>query len=243
MNLIKRYNLDNLNIFYFTFVLFSGILFFLGTPDLDQNILSFLDHRSIFTHSLLFPYIVYYFLIRKGNKTNVYINLLVVSFFVAVGIHLSADLHPKSWQGYANIKFLGKDLGTLSFFWILINAVFSYVFGVFLLREISAKNNYLIIFLIITIIIGAIYSSDETVNNSKIFFTIIFLLSISTYHVLKGNTKYLRKYTKNLKPFKNSFFTEPFKKLIFKLFKIIIILYILYIIVYTAFVFFGWLGM
>ena len=66
-------------------------------PDIDLKFDS-LGHRSVITHSLLIPLIVYVF--------NPYmVNLLII---LSVGIHCSCDvtLKPKRWQGGYTIKVL-----------------------------------------------------------------------------------------------------------------------------------------
>lgn len=233
-------NFDKLNIFYFIPILFFGIIFFKDAADLDQSIFSFLGHRSIFTHSILFPYIAYYFLIRKINNPNTYINVGVISFFVAMGMHLAADLHPRGWQGYANIKFIGANLGGfLSFFWIAVNSVISFILASYLLKQLTKNKKYLISYLAISFLIGSAYSFDEPVNQYSIFFTFTLFLLVSTYHVFEGNTDYLKKYTKKLKPEKNSILTPVSKKRLLKVLKYGSILLIAYYVIYIFFVFFN----
>ena len=240
MKKIIQSNNYKLKIYYFIPVLFFGINFFLDTADLDQSIFSFLGHRSIFTHSILFPYIAYYFLIRKINNPNTYIQVVVISFFVAMGIHLSADLHPRGWQGYANIKFIGANLGGfLSFFLIVINSVICFVLASYLLKSLTKKKPYIISYLAISLLIGSAYSFEESVNQFKIFFTFVLFLLVSIYHVFEGNTDYLKKYTKKLKPEKSSILTPEAKKRFLKVIKYGAILLIAYYVIYIFFVFFN----
>tara|TARA_B100001996_G_C18488080_1_gene526494 strand:- start:58 stop:783 length:726 start_codon:yes stop_codon:yes gene_type:complete len=237
---LKLININKLKIYYFIPVLFFGINLFLDTADLDQSMFSFLGHRSIFTHSILLPYVFYYFLIRKVNNPNKYIHVGVISFFVAMGIHLSADLHPRGWQGYANIKFIGADLGGfLSFFWIGINSIISFILASYLLKLLTQNKKYIITYLAISILIGSAYSFEESVNQFKIFLTFIVFLLVSTYHVFEGNTDYLKNYTKKLKTEKNSILTPLGKKKLLKVIKYGAILLIAYYVIYILFVIFN----
>ncbi|WP_207480846.1 hypothetical protein [Arenibaculum pallidiluteum] len=97
----------------------AGVYF----PDLD--LLLPLDHRSILTHSIL-PALV---LARLGGRPA------AGGLGVGTGIHLSADLFPEEWTGFALVQVpLAGSLDAFSPWWILGNAVLATVLGVAWLR-------------------------------------------------------------------------------------------------------------
>ena len=56
---------QKINYFIFLVLLFIGFLTGLNFPDIDQGYKIALGHRSIITHSILLPYILYYFQLRR----------------------------------------------------------------------------------------------------------------------------------------------------------------------------------
>jgi len=100
---------------------FAGVYF----PDID--LLLPLDHRSILTHSIL-PVLA---MARLGAGPA------AAGLSLGMGIHLSADLFPGAWSGFALIQVpLAGSLGPLSPAWILANAVLATVLGVVGLRPV-----------------------------------------------------------------------------------------------------------
>ena len=85
-------------------------------PDIDQR-LHFLTHRSILTHGLFVPLLLYS--MGSGLKATP-LRLFVSGFSVGVAIHLGFDLFPRSWQGYALIHspLLGRTHSIFSWLWI-----------------------------------------------------------------------------------------------------------------------------
>ena len=72
---------QKINIFLFLGLLFIGFLTGLNFPDTDQGYKITLGHRSIITHSILLPYVLYYFFIKKRALYNKYFTLIIAGFF------------------------------------------------------------------------------------------------------------------------------------------------------------------
>ena len=86
-----------------------ALSFGLGFPDID---LAIHYHRSIFTHSALFPLFAATYAGAAGG-----------AFAFGVAVHLTADLFVQGWHGFALIKVpVIGSLGSLSPAWILANA-------------------------------------------------------------------------------------------------------------------------
>ena len=107
----------SLRLFFLTLISLAGGLA-LGEwfPDIDQHF-NFLTHRSILTHGLFVPLLLYS--MGSGLKATP-LRLFVSGFSVGVAIHLGFDLFPRSWQGYALIHspLLGRTHPIFSWLWI-----------------------------------------------------------------------------------------------------------------------------
>lgn len=93
-------------------------------PDIDHWFVSTLHHRSMLTHSILMPVILF---IALPKSMSVIASVL----FTAVGIHLSADVISSS-QGYGAIWLpepFKLNLGELSKVWLIVNAVMAFGFA------------------------------------------------------------------------------------------------------------------
>ncbi|MDA8001329.1 MAG: metal-dependent hydrolase, partial [Alphaproteobacteria bacterium] len=90
-------------------------------PDWDQphGYLSFLDHRSALTHSILVPW-----LLRRQIQNLPMGRYLYAGIMAGLAVHLTADMFPAAWMGYALVTFpLFGSMGPLfSFLFLLINA-------------------------------------------------------------------------------------------------------------------------
>jgi membrane-bound metal-dependent hydrolase YbcI (DUF457 family) len=98
------------------FVLFA--LIFLPMPDVDLLALRLLHHRSILTHSLLVPLLVWWFLPSLGPAA-------AAGAFLGVAVHLSADVLSPS-RGYGLVWWpepFQTSLGRWSRLWLLVNAL------------------------------------------------------------------------------------------------------------------------
>ncbi len=90
-------------------------------PDLDQDV-SFLVHRSIFTHGLLLP--VMLFSVAFAFKATP-VRLFAIGFSLGVAVHLSFDLFPKAWTGFAliHVPTVGWTYPAVSWVWIALSIV------------------------------------------------------------------------------------------------------------------------
>ena len=210
-----------INHYKFGIILFVGIMIFappfnelrdlvaLGTagfPDFDLYFSDSLGHRSIITHSILLPHFLYYYLIKKKKYANSYLIIFIISIYLGMGIHLTADFYPKSWEGSTLIKLPGNiDIGGLSVIWIGLNAMFSLYFAGSLLNKIITKKSFWILYLIIGSLMGATYSVKESDNEAAIFWTFL-ILFLSTFFYSKKINIYtlLKKKTSKNKDYGNS---------------------------------------
>ena len=90
-------------------------------PDVDQD-LGFITHRSVFTHGLILPSVL--FGIASSARTLL-LRLFVIGFCLGAAVHLSYDLFPKAWQGFAliHLPMLGWTLPAISWGWIALSMV------------------------------------------------------------------------------------------------------------------------
>jgi len=189
---------QKINYFIFLVLLFIGFLTGLNFPDIDQGYKIALGHRSIITHSILLPYILYYFFIKKRILHNKYLTLIIIGIFLGIGLHLSADLFPKAWKGYALIKLPGNiDVGGLSPIWIGTNALVSLYFAGSCLNNLTKQKPIWITYLIFGAVVGFLYAINETYNNEIIFiafyitfiFTFIISKLLSKSETINDNVK------------------------------------------------------
>jgi hypothetical protein len=101
--------------------LIGGAAIGLFLPDVDRSF-PFLLHRSILTHSALIPLLCAVSLSRTPSAWK---RCAVIGLCTAMAVHLSFDLFPVLWMGFALIQVpLYGSLGaTLSMVWILGSSI------------------------------------------------------------------------------------------------------------------------
>ena len=102
-------------------------------PDVDQKT-GLLTHRSIVTHGPLLPFIVV--AVASAIRT-IPLRWFALGLAVGVAAHLSFDLFPKGWSGFALISVPGYGW-TAPWFsgaWIAISTVFCTYLGIRLVRN------------------------------------------------------------------------------------------------------------
>ena len=101
-------------------------------PDNDQRF-HFLTHRSILTHGLIVPLLLYS--LGSGLKATS-LRLFVSGFSLGVAIHLGFDLFPRSWQGFAliHMPLLGRTHPIFSWLWIATSMICCLYFSMRLAR-------------------------------------------------------------------------------------------------------------
>ena len=97
-------------------LLMIGIVIGFALPDSDLQ-WGFLGHRSIVTHGLLMPTLLYW-LVRR--REHVAARLLAIGVCLSSAIHLSFDLFPRAWTGFAliYIPLYGRTSPVFSWLWI-----------------------------------------------------------------------------------------------------------------------------
>ena len=103
---------------------------FLPAPDVDQLALRLLHHRSILTHSILLPLLLWWLARDLGPAA-------AAGAFLGVAIHLSADLL-SPMRGYGAIWLpepFQVGLGRWSALWLLANALLASVLAVAVLPD------------------------------------------------------------------------------------------------------------
>ena len=179
--------LQEINIFIFFIFLSIGLFIGLIFPDFDQSFQKLLGHRSIITHSILLPYLIYFYQIVKKEKPNNNIVYICIGIFLGIAIHLSADLFPKGWRGYALIKFIGDiSIGApLSILWMGANVYLGTQLAAKLFKNLTSKKIHIILYFIILLSLSFIYSVGDGGDSLAKFLTFTFFLGL-TFYLTKG---------------------------------------------------------
>lgn len=148
---------------YLPILVFISILamLFIFLPDIDLEI-PLLHHRSMVTHSVLIPYLLMRY--KKFKIPDVVILALLLGF----AIHMSADLTPKSWKGYAliyvpiiKISLFGA-LG--SYLWLAANVVACfYLFKKIMNEEYNAITNKILYIMVFVISLIYVLGGEENI--------------------------------------------------------------------------------
>ena len=85
-------------------VLFNASIIGLIFPDFDYLIKKFIGHRSILTHSILVPYLFYYYYVKKKHKPNRGTVTLIIGLFLGLALHLTEDIYPQNGSENELIK-------------------------------------------------------------------------------------------------------------------------------------------
>ena len=112
----------SLRLFFLTVIsLVAGLYLGEWFPDIDQRF-DFLTHRSIVTHGLVVPLLLYP--MASGLKAAPP-RLFVSGFSLGSAIHLGFDLFPRAWQGFAliHVPLLGWTHPIFSWLWIAVSII------------------------------------------------------------------------------------------------------------------------
>ena len=128
-------------------VLLAGLAAGNGFPDIDQKT-GLLLHRSIFTHGPLVPLIVF---TAASVTRSIPPRWFALGISLGVAVHLSFDLFPKGWSGFALISVpgYGWTASWFSWTWIAFSAVLCTYLAVRLVRS-SLDGSLFILSLICT---------------------------------------------------------------------------------------------
>ena len=179
----------------FIIILFNASIIGLIFPDFDNyNIRTsffqnFIGHRSILTHSILVPYL-FYFYAKKKHKLNNNVITIIIGLFLGLALHLTSDIYPKNGNENELIKLPGNiSVGKFSFLWISLNALVSFYISKVLLNEYFNKKYYRTIYLIIGLLLVCIYVLFEPYNRIITLLTSAILLLIAYFYDKKTDQK------------------------------------------------------
>lgn len=102
-------------------------------PDTDR-VFPFLLHRSLLTHGVLLPLGVLW--LTRSSRAE-WQRFALMGLGTALAVHLSFDLFPSLWMGYAliSVPFLGQLSGTLSILWIASSIVAALYLALYLMQS------------------------------------------------------------------------------------------------------------
>ena len=151
-----------------TGIIISIFAFLIGVRYPDWDFKMGLKHRSAFTHS---PLIVYLLYTLHKNSGGVEFRYFLISFSIAVGIHLVYDYFPKKWIGSALVHLsfkivLGSRYSKLFF-------AFSILFCNYIAIKMMENSSEYIAFFII----GLLIFFKESKKEAK-FFRPLFLYAL-----------------------------------------------------------------
>ena len=179
----------------FIIILFNASIIGLIFPDFDSyNIQTsffqnFIGHRSILTHSILVPYL-FYFYAKKKHKLNNNVITIIIGLFLGLALHLTADIYPKNGNENELIKLPGNiSFGKFSFLWISLNTLVSFYISKVLLNKYFNKKYYRTIYLIIGLLLICIYVLFEPYNRIITLLTSTILLLIAYFYDKKTDQK------------------------------------------------------
>lgn len=101
-----------------------GLIIGANMPDFDRQFSPLLRHRSIITHSWLIPGVLLLWARIARNRDDWH--ALIAGLCIGIAVHLSFDLFPRNWYGYALITFpliSQRTDGTFSWLWIASSIV------------------------------------------------------------------------------------------------------------------------
>ncbi|MCX7839083.1 MAG: hypothetical protein N2559_06460 [Anaerolineae bacterium] len=150
-------------------MLLIGIVAGLAFPDIDLR-WDFLGHRSIVTHSFLVPLLLFGVAYQQKHITT---RLLAAGFSLSLAIHLSFDLFPRAWAGYALIYIpgYGRTNPEFSQIWTAVNIVICMYLALVLVNS---------IFELIGVIVGALATFSLHAVQTSIFVPALLTLIAAT---------------------------------------------------------------
>ncbi len=150
-------------------MLLVGMVAGLALPDLDLK-WSFLGHRSIITHGLLLPLLLFWLAHQQKHITA---RLLAVGFSLSSAVHLSFDLFPQAWTGYALIYIpgYGRASPTFSWLWIAVSIVICMYLALALINS---------VFELVTFVGGLLATFSLQATQTSIFVPALVAIVVAT---------------------------------------------------------------
>ena len=165
------------------FIYFQGLVLGLAFPDFDYFLGKYIEHRSIFTHSI---FIIIIFIILTKNIYDLKSSNFIMGLANGIILHLISDLNlPGEMIEAQTIKFLSFDLGVFSFYFVLLNILIGLIIAERLNILIKEKNREYLNLFIGIIFLYLHYLFFEL--SSKIFiFSILFYIFLKIIFNLLG---------------------------------------------------------
>lgn len=153
--------------------------------DIDQQFPEWLlHHRALLTHGAIVPMLL-------GSITALtqiqLIRGFTIGFSVTNAVHLSFDLFPKAWQGYALIHFFDWSLPPLgSWLWIALGIIISLLIAYLLLSHFID-----LVVAVGSVIFGfSVYADEGVLFPIIAFFTTLILVVSLGHYFLKKEIKF-----------------------------------------------------
>ena len=166
----------------FFLILFNSSIIGIIFPDFDNFYIKtsffqeFIGHRSILTHSILIPSLIWFLLLEK-TKINKSFIVIIIGLFFGLSLHLAADFFPKDAGESELIKLPGNvSIGKLSQLWIGVNLIVSLYIVKKLLKIHFKEKYYRTYFLISSCMLSLIYIFLESKNQVTILITFLVVL-------------------------------------------------------------------
>ncbi len=122
--------------------LLLGLAVGLHLPDIDHRLLSvvptwLLLHRSILTHGMLVPLLLFW-PARRREGAAPSLRLFAVGLSLAVAVHLCFDFFPLGWTGFAliHVPVYGRTTALFSQAWVLLSILACLHLGLLLSRNV-----------------------------------------------------------------------------------------------------------
>ena len=137
--------------------LILGVYLGLNFPDIDQRT-DLLVHRSIFTHGFIVPLFFFLFTSLITKKS---LRLFLMGFVVAIAVHLSFDLFPRGWWGYAliHIPQIGWTPKFISISWIFVSICVCIYIAISMVRGVF--EGFVFLLIVIGIFVFESFSEDQ----------------------------------------------------------------------------------
>ena len=118
--------------------LLLGLALGLHFPDIDSRfqLSGLLLHRSMLTHGLLLPWLLFW-LVRRRRDPRSSLRLFAIGVNLAVAVHLCFDFFPRHWIGFAliHIPLYGWTSPLFSQAWIIVSIMICLCLAFMLVRN------------------------------------------------------------------------------------------------------------
>ena len=143
-------------------------------PDIDQKT-GLLLHRSIVTHGPLVPFVVF---AAASATRSIPLRWFAMGLTLGVAIHLSFDLFPSSWSGFAliSVPSYGWTASWFSWTWVAISTVASTYLALRLVRGVLEGSLFM---LSLIVAFGYIAVGEDAVWRPVVALTVAIVISLT----------------------------------------------------------------